>query len=348
MSSTPYSRALSGLQQEPRTWLVTGAAGFVGSHLVEALLRAGQRVVGLDNFITGRRCNLESLQHQLGDELWSSFRFVEGDVTSTEDCAAACGGVDHVLHQAALGSVPRSLKDPLASHAANVDGFLKLVLAARDAGARSVVYASSSSVYGDHPGLPKVEDAIGSPLSPYAATKRIDEIYAAVVHRCYDFPIAGMRYFNVVGSRQDPNGPYAAVIPRWVSSFLAGEVPEIFGDGETSRDFCPVENVVQANLLAALEPAAAGHVFNVALGGQTTLNELFFAIRDTLASLGVDCAKVEPVYRDFRPGDVRHSLANTSKAQEIFGYQPQVTFREGLERTVRWFHEEATRAVTPA
>jgi len=338
---TTYDELCSQLRAQPRKWLVTGAAGFIGSHLVENLLKLDQVVVGLDNFATGRACNLSDVEAIVGASAWQNFEFVEGDIRSETDAARACAGVDHVLHQAALGSVPRSIKDPLSSHAANVDGFLKLSLAARDAGAKSMVFASSSSVYGDHPELPKREMNIGQPLSPYAATKYIDEVYAGVLHRCYDMRIAGLRYFNVMGERQDPDGAYAAVIPRWVATFLRGEVPQIFGDGETSRDFCPIDNVVQANLLAADRQQAAGEIFNIALGGRTSLNELFFAIRDRLSSLGVDCMQVEPAYQDFRPGDVRHSLADTSKAVELLGYDAAVDFASGLARTVTWFREQA-------
>ncbi len=335
---SPYHTLCRELPQNPRRWLVTGAAGFIGSNLVEQLLRLGQEVTGLDNFATGQRHNLVGVQEAVGAEAYARFQFIEGDVSRPEDCQRACDGVRHVLHQAALGSVPRSVNDPFASHVANVDGFLAMALAARDAGAESFVYASSSSVYGDHPDLPKQEDKIGQPLSPYAATKFINEVYAAVLARCYEMKTIGMRYFNVVGPRQDPNGPYAAVIPRWIAAFIAGQQPVIFGDGETSRDFCPIENVVQANLLASVAgPAAAGQVLNIALGERTTLNQLLEMIRARLVELGVPCAAVEARYQDFRVGDVRHSLADISRAAELIGYQPETRFAEGLAATVAWY-----------
>lgn len=335
-----YRNLLDEIRAEPRRWLVTGAAGFIGSHLVETLLGAGQEVVGLDSFVTGHSRNLDEVREIVGSEAAARYQFVEADIRDEEACRKAVEGIRHVLHQAALGSVPRSIKDPIASHAANVDGFVKIANAAREAGVESMTYASSSSVYGDHPGLPKVEDAIGDPLSPYAATKLIDEIYAAVLHRCYDMRIAGLRYFNVVGTRQDPNGAYAAVIPRWIRVFLEGGTPEIYGDGETSRDFCPVANVVQANLLAATTTGAAGEVFNIALGGRTTLTDLYGHIRDALVEQGIDCGGREAIYKDFRAGDVRHSLADMSKAQTILKYEPEVTLAAGLAMTVAGFIDE--------
>jgi UDP-N-acetylglucosamine 4-epimerase len=332
-----YRELLQEIESEPRRWLVTGAAGFIGSHLVETLLRAGQNVVGLDSFATGHAYNLDKIRALVGPEAAGRLTFIEGDIREEEDCKRACDGVQHVLHQAALGSVPRSLEDPIASHAANVDGFLKMANAARVSGVASMVYASSSSVYGDHPALPKVEDAIGNPLSPYASTKLIDEIYASTLHRCYGMRIAGLRYFNVVGTRQDPNGAYAAVIPRWIRIFLEGGTPEIFGDGETSRDFCPVGNVVQANLLAATTESTGGEVFNIALGGRMTLTELYGHLRDALVAEGVPCGDREAIYTEFRGGDVRHSHANIDKAVSLLGYAPESTLADGLRLTVAGF-----------
>lgn len=314
-------------------WLVTGAAGFIGSNLVHHLLALGQRVVGLDNFATGHRRNLGGLPER-------AFRFIEGDIRELAVCRAACEGVDHVLHQAALGSVPRSLKDPLLSHQANVDGMVNMLLAARDAKVRRFVYASSSSVYGDHPALPKVEENIGKPLSPYAATKRVDEIYGRIFLDAYGLETIGMRYFNVFGRRQDPEGPYAAVIPKWTAALLWGKPCVIYGDGETSRDFCYVENVIQANLLAALAESssgAVGEVFNIAVGARTTLNELFRMIRERLARSEPPLASVEPRYEGFRPGDIRHSEADIGKARRLLGYEPTHTAAQGLDETMEWY-----------
>jgi UDP-N-acetylglucosamine 4-epimerase len=324
------------LREQPRHWLVTGAAGFIGSHLVEELLRLGQSVRGLDDFSTGSRANLEDVACRVGDA-YAAFEFLEGDIRDPGVCVEACEGGPLVLHQAALGSVPRSIEDPVTSFGANVDGFVNMLEAARGASAERFVYASSSAVYGDHPGLPKVESEIGNPLSPYAATKRIDEVWAETYFRSYNLAVVGLRYFNVFGPRQDPHGPYAAVIPRWIEELCAGERPRIFGDGETSRDFCPVANVVQANVLAALAPQdALGRSFNIALGGSATLTELFERIRDELAALGVEGAALEPLYEDFRSGDVRHSLADLSNARELLGYGPEIDFSDGIRVTVEW------------
>lgn len=328
--------------QPPARWLVTGAAGFIGSHLVEALLRGEQHVVGLDNFATGHRHNLDEVRRavtrDLGDEVAGRLTFIEGDIRDVDACRTACEGVDYVLHQAALGSVPRSIEDPATSHAVNVDGFLNVLLAARDAGARRFVYASSSSVYGDHPALPKVEDAIGTPLSPYAVTKRVDELYARTVQDSYGTETVGLRYFNVFGPRQDPHGPYAAVIPKWVDALLAHQGCRIHGDGETSRDFCYVANAVEANLRAALAPAeATNRVYNVAFGERTTLNELFGLLREGLAAYDPAIAGAEPAYGPFRPGDVRHSLADVSAAREALGYAPAYSVRDGLAEALAWY-----------
>jgi UDP-N-acetylglucosamine 4-epimerase len=331
------------LRDNPRRWLVTGAAGFIGSHLVGRLLRLGQDVVALDNFATGKRENLGDLQNEVGDRNWKRFSFLEGDIRNQGACVHACRGIDHVLHQAALGSVPRSIEDPRATTETNVDGFLNMIEAARNAACDSFVYASSSSVYGDHPGLPKREGETGRPLSPYAASKCANEAYAEAWANSYGMRAVGLRYFNVVGPRQDPQGPYAAVIPRWISAFARAEQPVIFGDGETSRDFCPVENVIEANLLAALASQDHHHeVFNVALGRRTTLNELFFLLRDGMIALGAPCAGIEPRYEEFRTGDIRHSLADISRAQERLGYAPVVSVATCLERTMGWFYDKTS------
>lgn len=338
-TATPYAALRSRLRSQPRTWLVTGAAGFIGSHLVEHLLGLDQRVVGLDNFATGSARNLAEVLARVTPEQAARFRLVEGDIRDAAACAAAFGGVDLALHQAALGSVPRSLKDPLQTHEVNLTGFLQVLLAARAAGVHRVVYASSSSVYGDHPALPKVEDAVGRPLSPYAASKSADELYAGVFGRCFGLELIGLRYFNVFGPRQDPGGPYAAVIPLWFDGLRNGRGVTINGDGETSRDFCFVENVVQANLLAATtdHPEAAGQVFNVAYGERTTLNQLFELIRERVARLHPAAAQVRPVHVDFRAGDVRHSLASVEKARRLLGYEPGHSVREGLDLAAAWY-----------
>lgn len=336
---TAYESARECLRETPRRWLVTGVAGFIGSNLLETLVRLDQRVVGLDNFATGHRRNIEDALEAAGGG-GDRFRLVEGDAADPEACREACRDVDVVLHQAALGSVPRSLENPAATHRANVDGTVALLDAARKEGVPRVVYASSSSVYGDHEDLPKREDRTGQPLSPYAASKAATELYGRTYHLCYEIETVGLRYFNVFGRRQDPHGPYAAVIPRWIGMLLEGERCPIFGDGETSRDFCHVENVVQANLLAATAPSsAAGEVYNVAYGQRTTLNELFGLIRDALAGERPELADSEPVYQDFRPGDVRHSLADIGKARDCLGYRPTHSVREGLESALEWYVE---------
>ncbi len=336
---TAYARLLRRLPAEPHTWLVTGVAGFIGCNLLETLLRLEQRVVGLDNFATGHRRNLEQVRSGVSPAQWARFRFIEGDIRSLEDCRAACSGVDYVLHQAALGSVPRSLEDPITTNAANIDGFLNMLVAARDAGVRRFVYAASSSTYGDHPDLPKVEERIGRPLSPYAVTKLVNELYAEVFGRAYGLQSIGLRYFNIFGPHQDPEGAYAAVIPRWVAAMLRGEAVYINGDGETSRDFCYIANAVQANLLAATvdSPEAVNQVYNVAVGDRTTLNDLFRAIRDLLAERFPHLRELRPVYRDFRPGDVRHSQADISKAARLLGYAPTHRIAEGLREAMDWY-----------
>jgi UDP-N-acetylglucosamine 4-epimerase len=340
---TAYEALRARLLAEPLSWLVTGAAGFIGSHLAEHLLRLDQRVVGLDNLATGHRANLDEVLALVSPLQAKRFRFEEGDVRDPEACQRACQGADLVLHQAALGSVPRSIKDPLQSHEVNVTGFLRLLEATRAAGVRRVVYASSSSVYGDHPALPKVEEVIGQPLSPYAVTKYADELYAGVYGRCYGLELVGLRYFNVFGPRQDPNGPYAAVIPQWFAGIRDGREVAINGDGETSRDFCYVENVVQANLLAATTQnrEAIGQVFNVAFGERTTLKELFEFIRERVAAKRPAARTQQPSYRDFRPGDVLHSLADIGKARRLLQYAPAASVREGLDRATAWYLSSA-------
>ena len=327
------------LTAEPKTWLVTGVAGFIGSNLVEALLQLDQHVVGLDNFATGHEKNLDQVEASVGAERWARFSFMRGDICDLAACHAACKGVEYVLHQAALGSVPRSLEDPLSTHAANNTGFLNMLVAARDARVKRFVYAASSSTYGDHPGLPKVEDVIGKPLSPYAVTKLVNELYADVFGRCYGMESIGLRYFNIFGRRQDPDGAYAAVVPKWVASMIHNEPVSINGDGETSRDFCYIDNVIQANLLAATSQHAdaANQVYNVAVGDRTTLNQLFEAIRALLAPRFPLLTDFKPVYRDFRAGDVRHSLADISKARTRLGYEPTHPIGEGLAEAMDWY-----------
>ena len=335
---TAFDQLQARLATEQHTWLVTGVAGFIGSNLLEALLKLNQRVVGLDNFATGHQRNLDEVQGLVTPAQWGNFGFMQGDIRTLQDCQAACAGVDYVLHQAALGSVPRSLADPITTNGTNIGGFLNMLVAARDAQVKSFTYAASSSTYGDHPALPKVEDTIGKPLSPYAVTKYVNELYADVFARSYGFATIGLRYFNVFGPRQDPNGAYAAVIPKWTASLLQGEPVFINGDGETSRDFCYVANAVQANLLAATtaSPDAKNQVYNVAVGDRTTLNDLFALLRDNLVAHGVR-ADVKPVYRDFRAGDVRHSLADIGKAQRLLGYAPMHRLTEGVAQCIPWY-----------
>ncbi|WP_426267478.1 SDR family oxidoreductase [Sphingomonas sp. LHG3443-2] len=329
------------LRERPRRWLVTGAAGFIGSNLVEALLRLDQQVVGLDNFATGHQRNLDELLAAVTPEQTARFRLITGDIRDTRTCAEACAGIEVVLHQAALGSVPRSIADPLTSHDVNVTGFVQMLDAARQADVTRFVYAASSSTYGDEPNLPKREERIGNPLSPYAVTKLVNELYAAVYARSYGFKATGLRYFNVFGPRQDPHGPYAAVIPRWVDAMLDGEQITINGDGETSRDFCFVTNAVQANLLAALAPdEIQGEVFNVAVGERTTLNQLFGLLQEGLQRHGRN-APSEAVYGQFREGDVRHSEADIGKASKLLGYAPTHDIKAGIEHALLWYLRKA-------
>jgi UDP-N-acetylglucosamine 4-epimerase len=333
-----YQDVQQHLLQHRYHWLVTGAAGFIGSNLVEALLRLGQQVTGLDNFATGHRHNLELVRAAVGEDAWTRFAFVEADIRDEAECARACAGVDFVLHQAALGSVSRSIDDPLTTNATNVTGFLNMLVAARDARVKRFVYAASSSTYGDHPDLPKVEDRIGNPLSPYAVTKYVNELYANVFGRTYGMESIGLRYFNVFGPRQDPNGAYAAVIPQWVAALIRNETLRINGDGETSRDFCYIDNVVQANLLSALAPLeAANQVFNIAVNERTSLNQLYGMMRDLLRTRFPHLETHQPQYVDFRRGDVRHSQADISKAAALLGYQPTHRIDEGLQQAMAWY-----------
>lgn len=333
-----YQKTLEQLQQSPKTWLITGVAGFIGSNLLETLLKSDQTVIGLDNFATGHQRNLDEVQNEVGDELWQNFGFINGDITNLSDCQQACEGVDYVLHQAALGSVPRSIADPIATNANNISGFLNMLVAARDAKVQSFTYAASSSTYGDHPALPKVEDNIGKPLSPYAVTKYVNELYADVFAKTYGFNTIGLRYFNVFGKRQDPNGAYAAVIPKWTAAMLAGEQVFINGDGETSRDFCYIANTVQMNILAATaEENAKNQVYNCAVGDRTTLNDLYQAIKRALERLQINVTPEQPEYRDFRAGDVRHSQADVSKAKELLGYEPSHRIAQGIDDAMPWY-----------
>jgi UDP-N-acetylglucosamine 4-epimerase len=360
---TAYDQIQIRLAAEPHTWLITGVAGFIGSNLLETLLKLNQRVIGLDNFATGHQSNLYEVRTLVSPAQWARFNFIKGDIREQADCQQACRGVDYVLHQAALGSVPRSIENPFLTNSINITGFMNMLIAARDAKVKRFTYAASSSTYGDHPGLPKVEDIIGRPLSPYAVTKYVNELYADVFARCYGFNTIGLRYFNVFGPRQDPEGAYAAVIPKWTAALLRGDPVFINGDGKTSRDFCYVDNVVQINLLAAtvsenfgakncvirdplsVTPAQAviqsvesptNQIFNVAMGDRTTLNELFALLRDKLADFGVS-ATTQPVYRDFREGDVRHSQADISKAQRLLGFAPTHRLAEGITQAMPWY-----------
>ena len=336
---TRYDEVKADLQANPKTWLITGVAGFIGSNLLETLLKLDQTVVGLDNFATGYQHNLDEVQALVSEEQWARFRFIEGDIRKLEDCREAVKGTDYVLHQAALGSVPRSIADPIATNQANIDGFLNMLVAAKDEEVSSFTYAASSSTYGDHPDLPKVEDKIGNPLSPYAVTKYVNELYASVFARTYGFKTIGLRYFNVFGPRQDPNGAYAAVIPKWIASMIKGEPIYINGDGETSRDFCFIDNAVQANLLAATTgDLSKDQSYNVACNARTSLNRLFGLIREELAKLGVTYEK-QPDYADFRAGDVRHSQADIGKAAALLGYTPDHVVSEGLAVAMPWYRD---------
>ncbi len=337
-----YKKLQAELKRSPKTWMVTGCAGFIASNLVETLLKLDQRVVGFDNFATGQKKNLAEVRALVSAKQWSRFKFINGDICDLAACRSACRGVDFVLHQAALGSVPRSMEDPVASHDSNVTGFLNMLVAARDARAKRFVYASSSAIYGDHPGLPKVEEKIGSPLSPYAATKWMNEIYADTFARAYGFQSIGLRYFNVFGPRQDPNGAYAAVIPKWIAALLTREPVVINGDGKTSRDFCYVDNVVQANLLAATtkNPKAINQAYNIAVGERTTLNELFNLLKAGLRRRDRSLPDAKPVYQNFRAGDVRHSLADIGRAKRLLGFSPTHTIHQGLAAALDWYKKD--------
>jgi UDP-N-acetylglucosamine 4-epimerase len=332
-----YNITRQRLAQHRQQWLITGVAGFIGSNLLEALLKLDQTVVGLDNFSTGYQRNLDEVRSLVSPEQWKRFRFIEGDIRRMEDCMNAVKGADHVLHEAALGSVPRSVNDPIATHEVNISGFLNMLVAARDAEVSSFTYAASSSTYGDHPGLPKVEDLIGQPLSPYAVTKYANELYASVFARTYGLKTIGLRYFNVFGKRQDPDGAYAAVIPKWTASLIHGDDVVINGDGETSRDFCYIDNVVQANILSATsDEEARNQVYNVAVGDRTTLIQLYDGLQSVLGDNGVSCDK-RPVFGPFRAGDVRHSQANVDKAQRLLGYENTIPLAAGLSRAMPWY-----------
>ena len=334
-----YEQRKDELRNQPKTWMITGVAGFIGSNLLETLLKLDQKVIGLDNFSTGFQHNLDEVQGLVTAEQWQRFRFVKGDIRNLADCKEACNGADFILHQAALGSVPRSIEDPITTNENNISGFLNMLVAARDAKVSRMVYAASSSTYGDHPDLPKEEDKIGNPLSPYAVTKLVNELYAQVFARTYEFKTIGLRYFNIFGQRQDPDGAYAAVIPKWFAGLLQQETVYINGDGETSRDFCFIDNCVQANLMAATadNPQAANQVYNVAYGQRTTLNELYTQIRERVADKFPPAATAESVHRDFRAGDVRHSLADISKARELIGYEPEYSINNGLDKAAAWY-----------
>lgn len=341
-----YAETKKNLIARPKTWLVTGIAGFIGSHLLEALLRLEQRVVGLDNFSTGHQKNIEEVRALVGENRWSRFQMIDGDICDTTACQRACQKVDYVLHQAALGSVPRSLVDPAATHDNNVTGFVNMAIAARDAGVKRFVFASSSAVYGDEASSPKVEGRIGLPLSPYAASKAMNEIYAGVFSRAYEFSFVALRYFNVFGPRQDPEGAYAAVIPKWIAALLTREPIFINGDGETSRDFCYIENVVQANFLAATtnNSEAMNQIYNIAIGERTTLNELLGLLKRALAAHDPAVIHQKAIYRDLRPGDIRHSLADINKARRLLGYEPEYPIERGLEMAVDWYRAQTRGA----
>ena len=361
---TSYATTRLKLTKNPCTWLITGVAGFIGSNLLEALLKLNQKVVGLDNFATGFQHNLDEVQSLVTPAQWANFNFIQGDICNLDDCHLAMNyqpsresgnptnqesvPVDFVLHEAALGSVPRSIENPINTNNTNISGFLNMLVAARDAKVKRFVYAASSSTYGDHPGLPKVEDIIGKPLSPYAVTKYVNELYAEVFARTYGFNTIGLRYFNVFGKHQTPDGAYAAVIPKWISSLIKNDPVYINGDGETSRDFCYIENTVQINLLAATSdnPEAVNQIYNVAVGDRTTLNQIYENLRVNLTEQFPHLANAKPIYRDFRAGDVRHSLADVSKAKDLLGYAPQYRVDEGLKEAMAWYVDFLSQQAT--
>jgi UDP-N-acetylglucosamine 4-epimerase len=333
-----YDDLLQRLKNQQHTWLITGVAGFIGSSLLETLLKLDQKVVGLDNFSTGYQDNLDDVKSLVSSPQWKRFQFIEGDIRNLRDCLQACNGVDYVLHEAALGSVPRSIADPIATNEVNISGFLNILIASRDKKVKRLIYAASSSTYGDHSDLPKIEDRIGKPLSPYAVTKLVNELYADVFSKTYGVELIGLRYFNVFGPRQNPNGAYAAVIPTWITKILTDQSIYINGDGETSRDFCFIANVVQANLLASMSqnPLAVNQVFNVAVGEQNTLKKLFELLRDTFMANSLRYSK-EPIFHEFRSGDVRHSLADIAKGRNLLGYAPTFTLTQGISQLVPWW-----------
>jgi len=342
LSVDRYEKVKQNLLLNPKAWLITGVAGFIGSNLLETLLTLNQNVIGLDNFSTGHSYNLDEVKSLVSNDQWSRFKFIKGDITNFSDCKNAVREIDFVLHQAALGSVPRSIADPINTNNTNITGFLNMLTAAKEEGVSSFTYAASSSTYGDHPALPKVEENIGNPLSPYAVTKYVNELYASVFAMSYGFKAIGLRYFNVFGQRQDPNGAYAAVIPKWTTAMIKDKEVVINGDGDTSRDFCFIENVVQMNLLAATAPSnAKNEVYNVAVGQRTSLDELYFLIKKSLGQHGVDAIQM-PKYEDFRMGDVRHSLADISKSSRSLGYSPQFDIKQGLNKVMPWYIEFLT------
>ncbi len=336
---TQYQDIQEHLSQNQYRWLITGVAGFIGSNLLEALLKLDQKVVGLDNFSTGHQHNLDQVKEIVGAQAWAKFEFIKGDICLLTDCHAASKDVDFILHQAALGSVPRSIEDPILTNANNISGFLNMLVASRDARVKRFIYAASSSTYGDQPDLPKVEPVIGNPLSPYAVTKYVNELYADVFARCYETESIGLRYFNVFGPRQDPNGAYAAVIPQWVAALIKNKTLHINGDGETSRDFCFIDNVVQVNLLSALtdNQDAINQVYNVALNDRTSLNQLYAMMRALLIDKFPHLHDYQPKYRDFREGDVRHSQADISKAKRLLGFEPSHAINAGLKNAMDWY-----------
>ncbi len=336
-----YSEVKTELKASPKTWLITGVAGFIGSNLLETLLKLDQRVKGLDNFSTGYQKNLDMVKDLVTDDQWQRFEMIKGDIRDGDDCKKACNNVDYVLHQAALGSVPRSIENPMLTNDSNITGFLNMLWYAKEATVKSFTYAASSSTYGDHPGLPKVEDLIGKPLSPYAVTKYVNELYADVFAKTYGFKVNGLRYFNIFGQRQDPDGAYAAVIPKWFSAMINNETVYINGDGETSRDFCYIDNCVQANILSAIveDEESLNQVYNIAFGQRTTLNQLFDYIKERVSLDISHAVEMKPVYRDFRAGDVRHSLADISKSNELIGYKPLFSVKDGLDVAAKWYLE---------
>ena len=332
-----YTNALNSLKKDPKTWLITGVGGFIGSNLLEHLLKIDQKVIGLDNFITGKESNLDEVKSLITADQWSNFTFIEGSICELEICIKSCDGVDYVLHQAALGSVPRSIENPIATNDANITGFLNILIASRDANVKSFTYAASSSTYGDNLCLPKLEDNIGSPLSPYAITKYVNELYAEIFSKTYGFHSIGLRYFNVFGKRQDPDGSYAAVIPKWISSMIKNEKISINGDGSTSRDFCFIENVIQANILSAIaKEESKNHVYNVSFGGRTTLLELYNLLKLYIEKNGINVTK-SPIFKEFRKGDVLHSQASIEKASIKLGYKPLFDVNQGIDSAIKWY-----------